>query len=955
MDELMVLLRDKNLSFKEIGKIINNYSSEVICLKTFALFLKENGKAFVEDCSLQQLMVEFDNLEKKGVERDAEFFRSAIEDIKKNWERYRFVYEELLEDEASRKLYVTHILSRITIDPIRLNTFTATYTTQYFDKTFFTFDDGDIYVDCGAYNGDTALEYILTCPGYGHIYAYEPFPNAMEEAKERLKHFAEDGSIDFVQKSVSDCENERYLKINTGAGNSQVAQEGELQISCCSLDQSINDRVDYLKMDIEGMEVEALRGAEKTIQKNKCQLAICVYHKPQDLWQIPIMIYRMESNYKFCLRHFGGPHYYDTILYCTNVCRKRREEIGDEKLKQRRIENLLQFCQVRNKDQGNYSLQREEYVCWMIGNQNKLNGELNIQQQLNARTTKQNEELSQDIQKAQEKIAKLTEELEEERQKSNDANNRIATMNKTIAEYETKYRNTKQKIDELSVELSFSQDRNNMMSETIDILDINIQGMDAMERNHLARMEELISQIKGTASYRVSSVMRKTMAVLRTKSAKTYLRYANACFWRLLGTRKYMDRFANPMDHADQVVCLTKHHCDQACWTHQNQNITYRLEQMRVEKLLNMIHKHKNAGHRVIAIMAPIFTEENIKDGYYRRIKTVDDMMDETTLRIYMSPFHASIDVHMQYIDQYHVHVSYFRDIKRHTDYILQIGKECDLIYHHSVGYTHEGLTRDRHIKKIFDLHGALPEELTMYGNHKQAQIENGNERLAVEYAYALVSVTKAMAEHFKKKYPTATPRFIFMPILDDMVISGDSAQKSRKYINGKPVVVYAGGMQKWQMIPEMQKAMCETKNDCVFRVFTPHPQEFWDIWGDRKCIADVSVSSRSPQDLMKEYEACHYGFLLRKDITVNHVACPTKVVEYISKGIVPIINTEHVGDFVSDGMQYISLEDFLSKPLPDEETRIKMVRANLLVFDKLIERFEHGRNELQKIFRGGE
>ena len=150
-----------------------------------------------------------------------------------------------------------------------------------------------------------------------------------------------------------------------------------------------------------------------------------------------------------------------------------------------------------------------------------------------------------------------------------------------------------------------------------------------------------------------------------------------------------------------------------------------------------------------------------------------------------------------------------------------------------------------------------------------------------------------------------------------------------------------------------MQKAMCETKNDCVFRVFTPHPQEFWDIWGDRKCIADVSVSSRSPQDLMKEYEACHYGFLLRKDITVNHVACPTKVVEYISKGIVPIINTEHVGDFVSDGMQYISLEDFLSKPLPDEETRIKMVRANLLVFDKLIERFEHGRNELQKIFRG--
>lgn len=952
MDELTILLRDKKISFKEIGKIVNSYSAEEICHETFALFLKENGKSVIEKCPLQQLMNEFDNLEKKGVERDAEFFRSAIEDIKENWERYRFVHEELLEDEESRELYTTHILARIGIDPIRLNGLTAAHTTQYFDKTFFTFDDGDVYVDCGAYNGDTALEYILACPGYGHIYVYEPFPGAMRDAKGRLKRFAEDGSINFVQKSVSDCGNTRYLKINTGAGDSQVAQEGEIQVSCCSIDQSINDQVDYLKMDIEGMEAEALRGAEKTIKKSKCQLAICVYHKPQDLWEIPIVIHRMDAGYRFRLRHFGGPHYYDTILYCTNIHRVRKEEIGDGEIKRRRIENLLQFCQIRNIDQENYSLQREEYVCWLIGNQNKLSEGLSMQQQMNAKAAKQNEELSRSIQKAQEKIENMAKGLEAEQRKCKEANSRLAAMNKIIAEYETKNRNAECKIDELGVELSFSQDRNNMLRESISVLDQNIQNMDAMERDYLARMDELLFQIKGTTSYRVSSMMRKTMAAVKTKNAKTCLKYAYACFMRLLGKRKYIEQFANLMDHADQVMYLTKQHCGQVCRAHQNQDMTYRFEHVRIENLLNLIREHKNAGYRVIGIMAPIFTKENIKDGYYRRIKAVDDMMGDTTLRIYMSPFQSSMDVHIQYMDRYHVHVSYFRDVKRHSDYIMQIGKECDLIYHHSVAYTHEGIARDRHIKKIFDLHGVLPEELTMYGNHRQAQIENINERLAVEYGYALVSVTKAMAEHFKKKYPSATPRFIFMPILDDIVISNNSAQKNKKYIDGKPVVVYAGGMQKWQMIPEMQQAMIDTKNNCVFRVFTPHPQEFWDIWGDRERI-DVSVDSCLPHELMKEYESCHYGFLLRKDIAVNNVACPTKVVEYISKGIVPIISTEHVGDFVRDGMQYVSLEDFLNKPLPNEKTRMKMVQANLLVFNKLIERFEHGRDELQKIFKG--
>ena len=74
------------------------------------------------------------------------------------------------------------------------------------------------------------------------------------------------------------------------------------------------DKIDFIKMDIEGAELEALKGAEKTIRNYKPRLAICVYHKLQDFWEIPNWISSLNLGYKFHLRHFTT-HSDETVLF----------------------------------------------------------------------------------------------------------------------------------------------------------------------------------------------------------------------------------------------------------------------------------------------------------------------------------------------------------------------------------------------------------------------------------------------------------------------------------------------------------------------------------------------------------------------------------------------------------------------------------------------------------------
>ena len=175
---------------------------------------------------------------------------------------------------------------------------------HYFDLDVIPNCDNQVFVDVGAYIGDTTLDYIKIYNNYKKIYCYEITNYTMAILKNNLGEYK---NIVYKNKAVS-CENSiMYLKnslVNSSAN--QVDNNGEIEIETVSLDNDILEKIDMIKMDIEGSEYNALIGAKNHIINDKPILLISVYHNNEDLWKLPKLIYEYNNNYNFYLRYYGN-------------------------------------------------------------------------------------------------------------------------------------------------------------------------------------------------------------------------------------------------------------------------------------------------------------------------------------------------------------------------------------------------------------------------------------------------------------------------------------------------------------------------------------------------------------------------------------------------------------------------------------------------------------------------
>lgn len=184
---------------------------------------------------------------------------------------------------------------------------------QYFDKEIMAPREGEVFIDGGCYDCDTDREFIKWCGGnYKKIYAFEPdlknYGRCLELCRtENIQN------ISLYQKGLWSCETELSFQ-ETGNAAARIG-EGTVVIQTVAIDAVVGDEpVSFIKMDIEGAELEALRGAEQTIRKNRPRLAICIYHKPEDVIEIPEYILSLHSDYKLYMRHYS-PNDCETVLY----------------------------------------------------------------------------------------------------------------------------------------------------------------------------------------------------------------------------------------------------------------------------------------------------------------------------------------------------------------------------------------------------------------------------------------------------------------------------------------------------------------------------------------------------------------------------------------------------------------------------------------------------------------
>lgn len=184
---------------------------------------------------------------------------------------------------------------------------------HYFDLDLINCDDSEVFVDVGAYTGDTILDYIKTYINYKSIYAYEITPSSIEYIKQNLNNYP---NIFIKNNAVLDKKTTLYIKNNSVSNSANTLDNtGDIQVQGITIDEDIKEKITMIKMDIEGSELKALNGCVNHIKNDTPKLLISVYHKHEDLINIPKLIYNINPNYKFYLRYYGNKYYpTETVL-----------------------------------------------------------------------------------------------------------------------------------------------------------------------------------------------------------------------------------------------------------------------------------------------------------------------------------------------------------------------------------------------------------------------------------------------------------------------------------------------------------------------------------------------------------------------------------------------------------------------------------------------------------------
>ena len=247
--------------------------------------------------------------------------RGIIDLHSENIQRARSLFKE----QKSLDIFDARLNAHYNNDFIALERLYSTPTD--FPKDIFSFTENEVFVDAGVWIGDSSCEFSNLVHGkYNFIHAFEPseilaFVASRNFDLYNIKNielhpyalYDREGAVSFDQDLTFQ-----------GLVAGRVSNTGSLTVPCTSLDIFFKTRgggglPSIIKMDIEGSEVAALSGARKIIGEAMPKLAICVYHKLEDLWEVPNKISEAQTGkgYDYHLRHQGS--FYDTLLFASPI------------------------------------------------------------------------------------------------------------------------------------------------------------------------------------------------------------------------------------------------------------------------------------------------------------------------------------------------------------------------------------------------------------------------------------------------------------------------------------------------------------------------------------------------------------------------------------------------------------------------------------------------------------
>ncbi len=317
---------------------------------------------------------------------------------------------------------------------------------------------------------------------------------------------------------------------------------------------------------------------------------------------------------------------------------------------------------------------------------------------------------------------------------------------------------------------------------------------------------------------------------------------------------------------------------------------------------------------------------ENIHEGMSQRMIAMDRQFEKVN-RTYLFVSHRLFwNKEMQEIRE--GVIQYRCNLLVHFFFILRLLRSADTLFFHSVINILPPLPVLPFIKKgvrvILDAHGTVPEEMQLSGIRWKARLYGISERWLFRRVDVVIAVTQAMVRHFKSKYPSASPRYLRYAILPSHLVD-EGTGIANDANTGTLQVIYSGNLQSWQQIELMlQVIKSNFSAKITYTLLTGEPEKMRQLLAKHGVQTDdkLRVLTVDPCELGDYYRQAHYGFILRDDITVNRVACPTKMVEYLFHGMIPIVKSPRIGDFAEMGYEYVNYSDF-SDDLPPVKSEV--------------------------------
>ncbi len=189
---------------------------------------------------------------------------------------------------------------------------------QYFDEDIVQLQDGEAFVDAGSLDLGTTRIFMEKMKQKGcaveKVWAFEPDDSNYCDCEKALIEKGME-KVELMKMGLW-CRNTNLaFQCDELAGSHIVeSDEGGTQVKVVALDSCVQEKVTFIKMDIEGAELKALEGAKQLITKYRPKLAICIYHKREDMWEIPYFIKSLVPEYKLYIRHYSN-YDYETVLY----------------------------------------------------------------------------------------------------------------------------------------------------------------------------------------------------------------------------------------------------------------------------------------------------------------------------------------------------------------------------------------------------------------------------------------------------------------------------------------------------------------------------------------------------------------------------------------------------------------------------------------------------------------